>query len=152
MNPDFRDMLLALSGAGVEFLLVGAYALAVHGVPRATGDIDLWVRANRENANRLWAALVEFGAPLHGVTEQDFAAPGVVYQIGVPPRRIDLLTEIGGVQFEEAWSQRETVELEGLTISVVNREHLLRNKRATGRKKDLLDAAMLEERSDPGGQ
>lgn len=145
MNPDFRDMLIALSDAGAEYLLVGAYALAAHGHPRATGDIDLWVGTDRENARRVWAALVEFGAPLQGIQEDDFATPDLVYQIGLPPHRIDLLTEIEGVRFAEAWEARTETLLEGLTIPVISRRHLLDNKRATGRKQDEVDVARLEE-------
>ena len=140
MNPDFRDMLSALSAARVEFLVVGAYALAVHGVPRATGDIDLWVRPTRENAERTLEALRGFGAPLTGLTAEDLCRPGTVYQIGVAPRRIDLLTAIDGVGFDEAWSSRTPVEIAGLHVDVIGRAALLKNKRATGRPRDIADA------------
>ena len=98
MNPDFRDMLFALNGEGVEYLLVGAYALAVHGMPRATGDIDVWVRPSPENARRTLAALRRFGAPLADLSQADLTRPGTVFQIGVAPRRIDILTAIDGVE------------------------------------------------------
>ena len=146
LNADFRDLLEALSRAQVEFVLVGAYALAFHGFPRATGDIDIFVRPSVENAGRIWRALLQFGAPLEatGVTEQDFATPGVVYQIGLPPRRIDVLTEISGVGFDEAWASRQAALLGSETVHFLSRDALIRNKRASGRTKDLADAEQLE--------
>ncbi len=145
MNRDFSDMLSALSEAGAEYLVVGAYALAVHGVPRATGDIDLWIRPSPSNAQRAWDALVRFGAPLAGVRPEDLASPGIVLQIGVAPGRIDLLTSIDGVAFEDAWSDRVELIVEGLRVPVLGRAHLVTNKRAAGRPKDLADLALLEE-------
>ena len=146
-NDDFRDMLEALSEAGVEFVVVGAHAMAVHGVPRATGDIDILVRPTSENAERVMDALRRFGAPVsaHGVSRSDFEAAGNVYQIGLPPRRIDLLTSITGVDFDEAWESRITVEREGLTLPFLGRACLVRNKRATARDKDLVDVRLLED-------
>jgi len=94
LNPDFRDMLFALSSADAEFLLVGAYALAAHGLPRATGDMDIWIRRSEENAVRVWRALRRFGAPLTGLTKDDLKTPNLVVQIGVAPRRIDILTSM----------------------------------------------------------
>lgn len=145
LNPDFRDLLLALSGEGVEFVVVGAHALALHGAPRSTGDLDVLVRPSGENAERVWRALVCFGAPMEaaGVRAVDFATPGVVYQIGLPPSRIDVLTEITGVTFDEAWASREAADLEGSTIWFLGRETLVRNKQATGRPKDLADVSRL---------
>ena len=148
LNPDFRDILSEFGAAGVEFLVVGAYALAAHGLPRATGDIDLWVRCSPENAIRVLRALSNFGAPLEDVTEQDFLIPGVVLQIGVTPRRIDVLTAIDAVEFEEAWLARIEVEIDGLRVPVLGREHLLRNKRVTGRAKDAVDVSRLETAGD----
>ena len=146
LNQDFLDMLRALGDAGVEFLLVGAHAMAVHGVPRATGDIDLWVRPTPENARRVLLALRSFGAPVeaHGVGESDFAVEGTVYQLGLPPRRIDLLTQISGVGFEEGWTSRVEVTIAGRAVGVLGRDALLKNKRAAGRDKDLVDARLLE--------
>jgi hypothetical protein len=145
LNDDFRDLLLEFSDQRVEFLLVGAFAVAFHGVPRATGDMDVFVKASRENAKRVHAALVRFGAPLEsaGVEPADFEKPGVVYQMGLPPRRIDVLTEISGVTFDEAWESRDSVDLEGRPIFVIGREPLLRNKEASGRPKDIADVARL---------
>ena len=144
LNPDFRDILSAFCGQNVEFLLVGAYAMAAHGLPRATGDIDLWVRCSEENALRVLSALAVFGAPLSGVSRADFEQPGIVFQIGVTPRRIDVLTSIDGVEFADAWTRRVDSPIDGLHVPVISRQDLLVNKRASGRPKDLGDAAWLE--------
>jgi predicted nucleotidyltransferase len=151
LNDDFRDLLLELADAGVEFVIVGAFALAFHGAPRASGDIDIFVRPTRENAERIVAALVRFGAPLTsaGISHEDFARPGMVYQIGLPPRRIDLLTEISGVSFEEAWASREAAEIDGRPVHIIGRETFLKNKQASGRPKDLADVARLTRRPRP---
>lgn len=121
----------------------------MHGVPRATGDIDLWVRTDPENASRIWNALASFGAPVSDVSTEDLAAPGLIYQIGVTPRRIDVITSIDGIAFDEAWTNRIEVCIDGMTIPVLGREELIRNKRAAGRPKDLVDLALLEESGRP---
>jgi hypothetical protein len=144
LNPDFRDMLSALCEEGAEFLLVGAYALAVHGFPRATGDMDIWIRRSEENAARVWRALQRFGAPLAGLTRDDLKTPDLVFQIGVAPRRIDILTSIDGVEFDEAWSNRDAIVVERLSIAVIGRSHLIRNKKAVGGPQDVADVAWLE--------
>lgn len=144
MNPDFRDMLCALNDAGVEYLLVGAYALAVHGVPRATGDLDLWLRPESANAARTLTALQRFGAPLADLTQEDLSREGTVFQVGIAPRRIDLLTAIDGVGFDEAWPRRMLTTLDGIQVPVLSREDFLKNKRSVGRPKDLADVAWLE--------
>ncbi len=144
MNPDFRDMLSALSGEGAEYLLVGAYALAAHGLPRATGDMDLWVRPSPENAARVLRAIDRFGAPRQDLEPADLERPGTVFQIGVIPRRIDLMTSIDGIDFAEAWPRRIVHNLSGLAVPVLAREDLIRNKRAVGRPQDIADAARLE--------
>ncbi len=126
LNPDYRDILSAFSDEKVEFLLVGAYALAVHGRPRATGDIDLWIRRSEENARKVLRALTTFGAPVSGLSEADLTTPDMVFQIGVAPRRIDILTSISGVEFDEAWEAREEVAIEGLRIPVISRQHRFR--------------------------
>jgi hypothetical protein len=145
LNEDFRDLLVLLADAAVEFVVVGAYALALHGAPRASGDIDLFVRPSLDNAERVVQALARFGAPLQaaGVTAADLAQPGAVYQIGLPPRRIDLLTEISGVSFDEAWVSRIEAEVEGRIVPFIGRQALLKNKLASGRAQDLADVARL---------
>lgn len=144
MNPDFSDMLSALFGEGVEFLVVGAYAMAVHGVPRATGDIDLWVNPSPENATRVLNALARFGAPLHDLSSADLEREGAVFQVGVAPRRIDILTGIDGVAFGEAWAHRISTEVGGVRIPVIGLEDLIKNKLATGRDRDRADARRLQ--------
>ncbi|MEM6532499.1 MAG: nucleotidyltransferase [Myxococcota bacterium] len=144
MNQDYLDLLRALSEQNVDFVLVGAYALGVHGRPRATGDIDLLVRPSRENAARVMRALVEFGAPLQDLSEEDLATPGIVFQMGLPPRRIDILTQISGVTFDEAWASKVKAPFGDQEIFVIGREALITNKRATGRAKDVVDAEDLE--------
>jgi Nucleotidyl transferase AbiEii toxin, Type IV TA system len=144
VNPDFSEMLSAFSAEGVEFLLVGAYALAVHGLPRATGDLDLWVGTAGENPQRVRRALKRFGAPLEQLSAKNLTQPDVVFQIGVAPRRIDVMTSIDGVAFVEAWDRRFEARVEGLTVPVISRDDLIRNKKAAGRPQDVADVAWLE--------
>jgi hypothetical protein len=144
LNKDFRDILSAFCEEKVEFMLVGAYAVAAHGVPRATGDIDLWIRNSSENAERVWRALKKFGAPLSDLTKDDLTSPGTVIQLGVTPRRIDILTQITGVGFAEAEPERLIVSIEGIEVPVIGRTHLIQNKRAVGRPQDEADVARLE--------
>lgn len=150
LNADFRDLLVSFGREEVEYVLVGAYALAFHGSPRATGDIDVFVRATTANGERVWRALVAFGAPLAaaGVAPRDFATPGLVYQIGLPPRRIDILTDISGVSFDEAWASRVLGDLDGLAVPFLGREALIANKRASARLKDMADVERLEGGAD----
>jgi len=145
LNSDFRDILSAFCEEKVEFMLVGAYAVAAHGLPRATGDIDLWVKCSEKNAERVWAAIMNFGAPLANISKQDFITRGNVVQIGVTPRRIDILTQITGVEYEEAEQQSITIEIEGIAIPVIGLAHLVQNKSAVGRPQDKADVARLQE-------
>jgi hypothetical protein len=147
MNEDFRDLLFAMVDTGVRFLVVGAHALAVHGVPRATGDLDIWIEPTADNAGRVVAALEQFGAPLEAlkVSRYDFLQPDHVVQVGLPPRRVDLLTGISGVDFPGAWDRRVSMPLEGRAIPVIGRADLVANKRATGRQRDLGDLEALGE-------
>lgn len=151
MNRDFVEMLSALDAARVEFLVVGAHALAAHGVPRATGDLDIWVRADAPNAARVLEALRVFGAPLVDLTLDDLTGDDTVFQIGLPPSRIDILTGVSGVTFAEAWPGRIEIDIGGLKVPVIGRAEFVRNKRSTGRPRDLADIAMLDEAAK-GGQ
>ncbi|HEX8620273.1 MAG TPA: DUF6036 family nucleotidyltransferase [Thermoanaerobaculia bacterium] len=144
MNRDFVEMLQALSESGAEFMVVGAYALAAHERPRATGDIDIWVRPAPENARLVWTALLRFGAPLEDLTVDDLSQPGIIFQIGRVPKRIDILTQISGVSFDEAWPNRILVESDGVRYAVIGKHELIQNKLATGRPKDLVDVRNLE--------
>jgi len=149
INADFRDMMEALVEAGARFVVVGAHALAAHGVPRATGDFDLFVEPTAANARRVLAALAAFGAPIgaHQISETDLTTPGLVYQIGLPPRRIDILTSIDGVTFDQAWAGHLDVELDRLRVPVLGRAELIANKLATGRPKDRGDLDLLRKQS-----
>jgi hypothetical protein len=149
MNPDFRDLLAAFNVRGVDFVVVGAHALAAHGLVRATKDLDVWIRPDPVNAERVLAALADFGAPLQDLTLDDLSRPGLVFQIGVDPIRIDILTAIDGVEFSEAWAQRVPARFAEQDASVLSRGHLIVNKRATGREQDLLDVKWLEQRQVP---
>ena len=150
MSQDFRDLLAEFNARGVEFLLVDAHAMAAHGFVRATEDLDIWIGPDQSNAKRVIDALRAFGAPLHDLTETDLATPGVVFQIGVAPIRIDILTAIDGVEFTEAWVARYSTQFADQPVHVLSREHLLRNKRTAGRKQDLADVEKLETKNrDP---
>jgi hypothetical protein len=144
LSSEFKDLLSIFNAHGVEYLVVGAHALAAHGRIRATGDLDIWVRADPANARRVMQALAAFGAPLQDLREADLAQPGIVFQIGVAPLRIDILTEIDGVQFEDAWRQRLSSVFAGEPVSVLSVAHLIENKRAAGRAQDLADLDWLE--------
>ncbi len=144
MNQDLIDLLRAFADQRVEYLVVGAHALAAHGHVRATKDLDVWIRPTPDNAERAFRALAVFGAPLSELTAVDLATPGTVFQIGVAPVRIDILTHIDGVGFEEAWSARVSASFGPVASQVLSREHLIRNKRASGRLQDLADLERLE--------
>lgn len=146
VDQDFVEILSELREAHAEFLVVGAYALAAHGLPRATGDFDLWIRPSRENAQRVYRALANYGAPLERVTETDFTNPDLILQVGVEPLRVDVITSISGVEFDEAWSRKTTALLGGIEVFVISVGDLIRNKKATGRDQDLLDVKRLERR------
>lgn len=144
MNPDFLDLLRSLCDAEARFLVVGAYAVSFHAEPRATGDLDIWVEPTPENARRVYAALAAFGAPLDDLGVDDLADPRIVFQMGVAPRRIDILTAITGVGFAEAWPDRAEASYGGVRFPILGRDALIKNKRALGRPKDLLDVELLE--------
>lgn len=144
LNEDYKDMLRALAEEKARFLLVGAYALAAHGYPRATMDIDIWVMPEPENADAVLRAIRRFGAPLHNLTKADLERGGTVFQIGVAPRRIDIITAASGLQFDRTFANSLVVEIEGLCVHIPSVEDLIRNKRASGRTKDLADAEALE--------
>ena len=129
-------------------MLIGGYALGYHGYSRGTGDIDLWVRRSPENVKLVYAALKKFGVPLSDVKEDDFLVPNTIFQIGVPPNRIDVVTDIDGVDFDVAWPNRRFVFSEGLNITLIGRDSLLANKKASGRPKDMPDVMWLESNTE----
>ncbi len=143
-NQDFVDLIRIFNAHHVDYLIVGAHALAAHGHVRATKDLDVWLRPTLENATRVFAALAEFGAPLDDVVPGDFATPGTIFQIGVEPVRIDLITRIDGLEFDDAWGDRIATHFGGWDVAVLSRRALIQNKRASGRTQDLADVERLE--------
>jgi len=140
LNEDYKEMLQILLNNKVKFLVVGAYAMGAQGYPRATGDFDIWVEPSSENSKRVYNSLSEFGAPLEQIDPQTFTEKGIIFQIGVAPRRIDILTFIDGVEFDKAYKDKEIIEIEDIKIPFLSKEDLIKNKEATGREKDRLDA------------
>ena len=148
LNEDYKDMLQTLLDNEVKFLIVGAYALAAYGYPRATGDFDIWIEASAENSKKILSSLTSFGAPTSGLTGKTFMEKGIVFQIGIAPRRIDLITHIDGVDFSDAYPSIKTIVIEGLNLPFISKENLIQNKKSTGRDKDLVDVKHLEENGD----
>lgn len=151
MTRDWTDLLAALLDAQVRFLVVGAHAMAVHGVPRGTQDLDVWVEPTADNADRVWNALAAFGAPLEGLRlrRDDFSRPDTVVQLGLPPQRIDLLTALSGLpDFAAAWERRREERVADRAVPFLGRGDLVANKRAAGRKKDLADLEALGESAE----
>lgn len=144
LNQDYKEMLSISLENKVDFVLVDAYAMASHGYPRATGDLDIFVRPDIENAKKVYRALADFGAPMDSVTVEDFQKPGTIFQIGVSPRRIDVLNEIDGVTYEEADDDKIIVEIEGLKVPIISKPKLIINKKSADREKDRLDVILLE--------
>ncbi|MGQ0511727.1 MAG: hypothetical protein ACT4P9_14080 [Betaproteobacteria bacterium] len=147
MSPDFKDLLSEFNAQGVEYLVVGAFALAAHGRIRATGDLDVWIKPTKVNAKRVLRALAAFGAPTAKLREGDLATPGTVFQIGEAPLRIDVLTGIDAVGFDEAWRGRFAARFAGIEVPVLSAAHLIQNKRAVGRAQDKADVEWLEKKS-----
>lgn len=148
MSPDFKELLFGFNDEAVEYLIVGAHALAVYGHVRATKDLDVWVRPEPENAAKVLKAVSKFGAPLADLTIDDLSKAGTIFQIGVPPLRIDLITTIDGVAFEEAWPDRLETSFGGVPVFVISRHHLILNKKSVGRLQDLADVEQLEATED----
>ena len=149
-NSHFKDLLSALNGCGAKYLVVGGYAVMLYTEPRYTKDLDIWVEPSIDNAARVFRALAEFGAPLAGIHSEEFAAPDLIYQLGMPPNRVDILTSISGVDFEDAWGRRTEAEFGEIRTRFISLGDLIANKRATGRATDLVDCERLEEAAGPG--
>ena len=144
-NPNFKDLLSALNECHAKYLVVGGYAVMIHSEPRYTKDLDIWVEASLENALLVYRALAAFGAPLAGIAPEEFAKPDVIYQLGVPPSRIDVLTSISGVSFEESWARRFQSKFGDLRVSFISLDDLILNKRSVGRATDIVDCERLEQ-------
>ena len=145
VQKDFKDLLALLNEHNVEFMIVGGYALAYHGSPRFTGDIDIYVQPSPENAKRILAALADFGFASLGLIEGDFQTPNKITQLGVPPVRIDIITSITGVSWDDASTNKCAGTYGGIAVFYLGKEQFIANKQATGRKKDLADIESLEE-------
>lgn len=143
-NPDFKDLFSAFSKEGVEFIVVGAHAVMYFTEPRYTKDLDVWVRPSEENGARVYRSLAAFGAPMSDLSIADLSVPGTIFQIGIAPNRIDVLTSIEGVAFDDAWGRRVRSTYADVPIALLSLEDLLANKRAVGRPQDQLDVAKLE--------
>ena len=146
IQQDFRDLLELFNSNKVEYIIVGGYALAFHGAPRYTGDIDIYVKPEAGNAEQIMSALEEFGFGSVGLSAADFEKPGQVIQLGVPPVRIDIITSIGGVSWEEAFADRVAGRYGDIMVHYIGRKQFIKNKRFVGRKKDLADIEALDEK------
>ena len=149
LDRDFKEFVESFVAHDVRFMIVGGYALAAHGHPRATGDLDAWIWLNPTNAQRVLDALESFGFGSLGLTADDFAQANAVIQLGHPPHRIDIITSIDGVEFDDAWERRMPVAIEGTTAHIIGRDDLIRNKLAAGRAQDIADAERLRQASNP---
>jgi len=144
LSLDFKEFIQSLNGNGVRYLVVGGYAVALHGYPRYTKDIDIWVELNPSNADKIMRTLDQFGFASLGLKAEDFLEPDTIIQLGYPPNRIDLLTTLTGVDFETCYSARIELDMEGLTVNFIDLENLKENKKASGRAQDLADLENLE--------
>ena len=136
LNEDYKEMLQNLLKNKVKFLVVGAYAMSVHGYPRATGDFDIWVEASKENSLKIYKSLQNFGVPITEMSKDTFSVEGIVFQIGLAPRRIDIITKIDGVEFNKAYAEKEEIEIEDMKLPFLSKKNLIKNKKSTGREKD----------------
>ena len=143
MNSDFKDLLEAFNENQVEYLIIGGYAVMEHAVPRLTKDLDIWIRSDLTNAEKVFKALVEFGAPLAGLTPHDFTEEGNFYRMGSPPVMVDLLFSLEGVVFQAAWQRRHISESDGIRLNFISKEDLITAKKLAGRPQDLLDVDKL---------
>jgi predicted nucleotidyltransferase len=146
LPEDLRQLLLAFNEHGVEYLVVGGWAVGFYSEPRATKDIDLFIRSGVKNSEAVYRALAKYGAPLAGLTPADFRdSPGAVFQIGFAPVRADILLSIDGVDFDEAWPRRVELSLDGIAVHVISAQHLIQNKLKSGRPSDLADVEAIRE-------
>jgi hypothetical protein len=147
LNEDYREILHILLNNRVKFLVVGAYALGAYGYPRATGDLDIWVESSPGNSEKVYTSLREFKAPLSGITAKTFSEKGIVFQIGVAPRRIDIITKIDGVNFKDAYPKKQNITVDKIKVPFLSKKDLVKNKESTGRAKDKLDARYLKKKN-----
>jgi hypothetical protein len=150
LDPDFREFVELFTANEVRYLIVGGYAVAAHGLPRYTGDLDAWIWVSSDNALRVLRSLEDLGFSNLGLSDEDFNQPDRVVQLGYPPYRIDILTSIEGVEFDDAWGRRVVLEIDGIAVPFIGREDLIENKRVAGRPQDIADVKRLTGQ-DPGG-
>jgi predicted nucleotidyltransferase len=143
VNSDFSELLNLFNANNVKYLVIGGYAIIQYAEPRYTKDLDLWIGADKETSTAIYKTLKEFGAPLAGMTEADFAEEGYFYQMGRPPIRVDIMMGIPGMEFEKAWQRRVEVDFDGLIVKFISLEDLIASKKASGRPQDLIDAELL---------
>lgn len=148
VNADFSDLLNLFKANNVKYLVIGGYAVVQYTEPRFTKDLDLWISTQPDNAEAVFKALKEFGAPLENMTPQDFSEEGYFYQMGIPPVRVDILMGIPGIQFDDAWERRVEVQFDDISVTIISKQDLILAKRAAGRPQDLLDADSLEQASE----
>lgn len=148
VNSDFSDLLNLFKANRVKYMVIGGYAVVQYTEPRFTKDLDLWISTDPDNAKAVFDALKEFGAPLEGMTPNDFSEEGYFYQMGVPPVRVDILMGIPGVKFDEAWERRVEVQFDDIPVTIISKRDLIAAKRAAGRPQDLLDADSLEQAAE----
>lgn len=146
LSQDFKEFIQLLNENKVDYLVVGGYAVAIHGFPRTTGDIDFWIKPNEENAKRIVKALIDFGFGSLDINAEDFTKEDSVVQLGLPPNRIDIMTSVSGVEFDLCWNNKKEVEFEGQKINFISLHYLRLNKKSTGRDKDNLDLKNLPDK------
>ena len=146
LAQDFEEFVALLNKHGVQYMVVGGYALAFHGKPRHTGDLDIWIGISKKNADKMLDVLKEFGLSAQGFTKDDFLKEGYITQIGYPPLRIDILNSIDGVDFKDAYKNKKEVDLDGLTITYIGLQDFIKNKEASGRSQDINDIASLQKK------
>lgn len=144
LDPDFEEFIKLLNQFEVAYMVVGGYALAFHGKPRYTGDLDIWIGISDDNASKMLLVLKEFGFGLLGFEKEDFLKENLINQLGYPPLRIDILTSIDGVSFEEAYQHKQIIEIEDWKANYIGLNEFIRNKQASGRLQDLADVKVLE--------
>ena len=150
MNRDYRDLFRIFNAHRVRYLVVGAYAVIYYAEPRYTKDLDIWVDPTQENAEKVWSAMAEFGAPLEGVTQEDFFNKDLIYQIGVAPNRVDIMMHIPGLEFSKAWERKATSTYGGESINILHIDDLIHAKKTTDREEDRMDVKRLEEARGAG--
>ncbi len=151
MNSDFKELLKLFNDNAIKYLIIGGWAVTYHAEPRYTKDLDVCISTERANAEAVFGALRAFGAPLSGMSADDFTQPGHFYQMGVPPVRVDVLMSVPGLEFEDAWRKRVAADFDGVPVNFISKADLIVSKRASGRPQDLIDADLLEKAIDKAG-